>query len=68
MKKKYEIVKHAVCGTCKHYRQHYVRSRGVGWFMPIHYGHCVYPRNKQREPGQTCPHWTAREESEEAHT
>ncbi len=67
MKKKYKIVEQTVCGTCKHYRRHYVRYE-AGRFTSLHYGHCVYPRIKQRDPGQTCPHWTAREEPEEART
>ena len=54
---KYKIIQASTCGTCAHFRRHYV-LRDDDWFFPLDYGHCVYPRCKKREPDQTCPHWT----------
>lgn len=55
----YEIVQEQSCGSCMHYRRHYVMTRhpGYRYFMPLHYGHCVYPRHKKRAPEQSCPRW-----------
>lgn len=36
------MVEKRVCGTCVHYRQHYVRSR-EGYYIPLWYGHCIHP-------------------------
>lgn len=49
------------CGTCKHYRGHYVRYSD-GRFVPIPHGHCVHPRlkNRHRET-DACVHWAAKE-------
>lgn len=44
------------CATCVHFRRHYVR-RSDGVYVPLEYGHCVFPRLEKREPGQTCRHW-----------
>lgn len=55
------IVEKEVCGTCAHYRQHYVMME-CGKFWPLWYGHCHVPRwGKHPSPDQTCPHWKARE-------
>ena len=55
------IVEKEVCGTCAHYRQHYVLGEGAK-FWPLWYGHCHMPRwGKHPAPDQTCPHWKARE-------
>ena len=55
------IVEKVVCGTCAHYRQHYVLGE-CGKFWPLWYGHCHVPRcGKHPSPDQTCPHWKARE-------
>ena len=55
------IVEKEVCGTCAHYRQHYVLEGGQR-FHPLWYGHCHVPRwGKHPAPDQTCPHWTPRE-------
>lgn len=48
-----------VCANCKHYIQHYMRvERGdSGEFVelrPVNYGHCIYPRVKDRKPGNSC--------------
>ena len=48
--------KEEVCANCKHYNLHYVNMQGqfgIG-FMPINYGHCVFPRVKDRKPSDTC--------------
>ena len=37
------VVEKVCCGTCVHYRQHYVLSEG-GRFLPLWYGHCHVPR------------------------
>ena len=39
-----------VCANCKHYIQHYTRSRIWG-ISPCNAGHCIYPRFKDRKPG-----------------
>ena len=40
------MVEKRVCGTCVHYRQHYVRSR-EGYYIPLWYGHCIHPWRRQ---------------------
>ena len=49
------------CGNCVHFRQHYIK-RGKDYYFPLEYGHCTFPRNKSRETGDTCSHWSAIEE------
>ena len=49
------------CGSCKHFRRHYVRQ-ARGRYLPLIYGHCVKPRLKNREADtRACPHWQERE-------
>lgn len=55
----FQIVPLEVCGNCVHFRLHYIRYSEHG-YSALHYGHCVYPRLKKREPDQTCPYWKAR--------
>ena len=43
------MVEKRVCGTCVHYRQHYVRSR-EGYYIPLWYGHCIHPWRRPRAP------------------
>ena len=52
-----------VCANCKHYYQHWAPypEPGMG-FIPIFAGNCAYPRNKNREPDQTCEYFTRRAE------
>ena len=38
-----------ICENCKHYRRHYVKDRTSDHLLPIHYGHCVFPRCKPRD-------------------
>lgn len=52
---KYELVEGKVCGTCIHYRQHYILSEGE--YDALWYGHCRCPRAKKRAPEQTCAFW-----------
>lgn len=49
----------AVCANCKHYIQHYMRvfsgkSSEFVELRPVNYGHCIYPRVKDRKPGDSC--------------
>ena len=48
------------CGTCLHFRQHYIKW-GKG-FMAQDWGHCKYPRLKDRDVEAVCKHWAARAE------
>lgn len=43
------------CGACAHFRRHYVLRDGK--YFPLAYGHCVFPRRKDRAEGQSCPRW-----------
>lgn len=49
----WEIQEHEeVCANCKHFYQHYVYSRLCrNGFTASNFGHCVYPRSKNRRPG-----------------
>ena len=46
----------AVCGDCAHFRRHYIK-----WdedrYVPLHLGHCVFPRLKDRREEEHCIHW-----------
>ena len=53
---RYVVVEKSCCGTCAHYRQHYVLLEH-GKFAPLWYGHCKAPRRKCRTPEEVCPHW-----------
>lgn len=46
------------CGTCVHYRQHYVLNK-ENRFVSIWYGHCISSEIKEREPDAVCPNWMA---------
>lgn len=50
------MVEANVCGTCIHYRQHYVLVEG-GRFEPLWYGHCHVPRSRYPLPDGTCRHY-----------
>lgn len=41
------MVKAEVCGTCAHYRQHYVLVDKERCYMPLWYGHCNLPMYKR---------------------
>lgn len=55
---RYVIVEKSCCGTCVHYRQHYILQED-GRPYPLWYGHCHTPRAKRRTPDEVCPHWAA---------
>ncbi len=47
-----------MCATCAHYIQHYVKGDQYrGGYLPTCYGHCSYPRVKQRLPHDLCTHY-----------
>ena len=58
------IVEKQCCGTCAHYRQHYVLGGG-GQFSPLWYGHCHSPHQRYPQPDGVCPKWKGREEERE---
>ena len=60
---RYVVVEKACCGTCIHYRQHYVLREG-GRLLPLWYGHCGTPRQKRRTPEEVCPYWEGTEKPE----
>lgn len=49
------------CGNCKYFRRHYVRIAD-DFYIPISYGHCVYPLSKKRCAEEHCPHWSSADE------
>ena len=53
---RYIVVEKSCCGTCVHYRQHYILGQH-GKPYPLWYGHCHTPRMKRRAPDEACPHW-----------
>ena len=56
--KGYEALPVEQCGTCAHFRRHYIRMAGNCYF-PISYGHCVYPARKKRREEECCSYWCA---------
>lgn len=50
------MVEKRVCGTCVHYRQHYVRTE-QGNYYPLWYGHCIHPWRRHPEPDFGCERW-----------
>ena len=54
----YTAMDAAVCGSCAHFRLHYIK---VGYrFFPLAYGHCIHPRSRKKcRDHLACPHWTA---------
>lgn len=57
-----------MCFSCKHFVPHYRRDipaiRGRE-FVPMHSGHCTFPRGKLRYAYDTCEHWERRETAAE---
>lgn len=43
------------CGNCAYFRRHYVKRQGR--YEPLHLGHCVFPRLKDRPDDEHCSHW-----------
>lgn len=58
------MVEKRVCGTCVHYRQHYVRT-GKGDYYPLWYGHCIQPWRRHPEPDSGCERWEGTENGKE---
>lgn len=54
---RYVVVEKECCGSCVHYRQHYVLTEH-GRPFPLWYGHCGTPRMKRRTPDEVCPYWS----------
>jgi len=55
------------CKTCAHFYMHYVPFKGK--YIPIDFGHCVFPRIKPRDATtKACAHFHARQEAEENDT
>jgi len=61
---RYVVVEKVCCGTCVHYRQHYILQEG-GRPYPLWYGHCRTPRGKRRTPEESCSYWKAVEQNED---
>ena len=52
------------CADCLHYCGHYVKFRES--YIPLLYGHCVFPRLKKRSfDSPACKHFEAAEETEQ---
>lgn len=52
-----------VCANCMSYIQHHTRKRNRDYydFTAINMGHCTYPRNKTRKPGEeACKYFESR--------
>lgn len=58
------MVEKRVCGTCVHYRQHYVRTE-QGNYYPLWYGHCIHPWRRHPEPDFGCERWEGTENGKE---
>ena len=54
------------CRDCEYFKQHYVFATApcrdsIDGFTPVNYGHCTYPRLKNRKPGdKACQFFEAR--------
>ena len=56
------------CEQCRHFRQHYVRE-GRSHYVPIHAGHCVHPRLKDRTVDTpACPRFSSRPDQDSCGT
>lgn len=51
-----------ICANCKHFYQHYVKYAPTH-YVPIHLGHCAFPRLKDRMATDTCKHFQPIEET-----
>ncbi len=57
-------MKKKCCGTCKYYREHYVRYSD-GRYFRTPYGHCVYPRLKRRSrDDDSCVYWAEKKQQD----
>jgi len=48
-----------MCRCCRYYHKHYIQNRERGGFTEVSYGHCTYPRLKQKRAYDTCDRFTA---------
>lgn len=49
------------CGSCTHFYMHYVRFEN-GRYIPIDFGHCVFPRIKDRDADtKACKYYEVKE-------
>ena len=46
-----------VCMNCKHFYRHYVSDVFEKNYVPILFGHCSFPRLKNRRVTDTCKHF-----------
>ena len=46
-----------ICGGCVHFFRHYTKF-SESCYLPTCFGHCTYPRIKERQMDEHCPHWT----------
>ena len=46
-----------VCCNCKHFIQHYYNDTDFRRFTAVNCGHCMHPRCKHRNPGDSCKKW-----------
>ena len=54
--KGYEEHSEKACGSCQHFRLHYVRI-DENSYISTRYGHCVFPMLKKRRAEENCPQW-----------
>ena len=50
----YHALPAETCKDCKYFRRHYIRIY-EDEYLPLDYGHCVYPRLKSEERRSTAP-------------
>lgn len=50
-------VESTVCGNCRHFYRHYMKSG-----LPIFVGHCCYPRLKSRNVSDSCERFERKDE------
>ena len=55
------------CANCRHFYQHYILDplSGGRYCVPVHSGHCCYPRFKYRKVSDVCEHFERTEDDEE---
>ncbi len=47
-----------MCANCEHFYQHYIKQ-GTD-YHPLSFGHCAYPRMKDRDTFDLCEHFTSK--------
>ena len=56
-----EIDKARICGNCAHFTQHYTKQGQYA--LPIHVGHCAFPRQKDRQTFEYCKNFVSGEQA-----